>query len=126
MSSFEDAMAHVDTEAVAKLTMEMVDIPSAMGCEKELALYLEAALRTLPAEQRSALVLVDMYGWPVDEAAEVLDCAPGTVKSRCSRGRARLVALLRDPSPPTGNHAAPDRVPPVTERSAAPEGGDRT
>jgi RNA polymerase sigma-70 factor, ECF subfamily len=100
--------------------------------QRELALDLEAALRTLPAEQRAALVLVDMYGWPVGDAAEVLDCAPGTVKSRCSRGRARLVALLRD----GGNQAPPDRVPPVTPSTgtpttgppttAAPEGGDRT
>ena len=52
------------------------------------------ALRTLPAEQRAALVLVDMEGYPVAEAAEMLDCAVGTVKSRCSRGRARLAALL--------------------------------
>ncbi len=61
-----------------------------------------AALRTLPAEQRAALVLVDMEGYSVDEAAQVLDCAPGTIKSRCSRGRARLLPLLaglRDPRP---------------------------
>ena len=49
---------------------------------------------TLPAEQRAALVLVDMEGYPVAEAAAILDCAAGTVKSRCSRGRARLRRLL--------------------------------
>jgi RNA polymerase sigma-70 factor (ECF subfamily) len=53
-----------------------------------------AALRSLPIEQRAALVLVDMEGHSVDEAAQILDCAPGTVKSRCSRGRARLLPLL--------------------------------
>ncbi|MDT0422113.1 RNA polymerase sigma factor SigM [Streptomyces evansiae] len=53
-----------------------------------------AALRTLPAEQRAALVLVDMQGYPVAEAARILDVAPGTVKSRCARGRARLLPLL--------------------------------
>jgi RNA polymerase sigma-70 factor, ECF subfamily len=53
-----------------------------------------AALATLPAEQRAALVLIDMEGYTVDEAASILECAPGTVKSRCSRGRARLAPLL--------------------------------
>lgn len=52
------------------------------------------ALATLPAEQRAALVLVDMEGYSVAEAAAVLGCAVGTVKSRCSRGRARLAPLL--------------------------------
>jgi RNA polymerase sigma factor (sigma-70 family) len=53
-----------------------------------------AALNVLNEDQRAALVLVDMEGYSVDEAAEILGCAPGTVKSRCSRGRARLVPLL--------------------------------
>jgi RNA polymerase sigma-70 factor, ECF subfamily len=53
-----------------------------------------SALATLNDDQRAALVLVDMEGYSVEEAAEILGCAPGTVKSRCSRGRARLVPLL--------------------------------
>ena len=65
-----------------------------------------AALRELPPEQRAALVLVDMEGWSVAEAARALDCAEGTVKSRCSRGRERLAALLRD-----HGGAEPDDVP---------------
>jgi RNA polymerase sigma-70 factor, ECF subfamily len=52
------------------------------------------ALATLNPDQRAALVLVDMQGYSVDEAATILGCAPGTVKSRCARGRARLVPLL--------------------------------
>ena len=35
-----------------------------------------------------------MEGYPVAEVAAMLDCPPGTVKSRCSRGRARLAVLL--------------------------------
>ncbi len=72
----------------------------------------EAALRTLPIEQRSALVLVDMYGWSVEDAAQVLDCPSGTVKSRCARGRARLLPLLREGNP----EPVPD-VPPQTSPS---------
>ncbi len=52
------------------------------------------ALAELPAEQRAALVLVDMEGYPVAEVARMLECAEGTVKSRCSRGRARLAVAL--------------------------------
>ena len=49
---------------------------------------------TLNADQRAALVLVDMEGYSLEEAAEILGCAPGTIKSRCARGRARLLPLL--------------------------------
>ena len=55
-----------------------------------------AALAELNSDQRAALVLVDMQGHAVEEAAQILVCAPGTVKSRCARGRARLVPLLAD------------------------------
>jgi RNA polymerase sigma-70 factor (ECF subfamily) len=40
-----------------------------------------------------------MQGYSVEEAASILRCAPGTVKSRCSRGRAKLVPLLADLQP---------------------------
>jgi len=68
-----------------------------------------AALATLPEEQRAALVLVDMEGYPVAEVAVMLECAVGTVKSRCSRGRARLAVLLADLMLPDGDagHSAP-------------------
>lgn len=54
-----------------------------------------AALEQLPAPQRAAIVLVDLEGLGVAETAEVLGCAPGTVKSRCARGRATLAGLLQ-------------------------------
>ena len=50
-----------------------------------------------------------MEGYPVADVAEMLDCAVGTVKSRCSRGRARLAVLLGDPGARGGDrgHAGP-------------------
>lgn len=61
---------------------------------RELQIELERALAELPDDQRAAIVLVDVEGYSVDETAAILDCAPGTVKSRCSRGRAKLAARL--------------------------------
>jgi RNA polymerase sigma-70 factor, ECF subfamily len=57
-------------------------------------LDVDAALRMLPPPQRAALVLVDMLGYSVADAAEILGASEGTVKSRCARGRARLLPYL--------------------------------
>jgi RNA polymerase sigma-70 factor (ECF subfamily) len=57
-------------------------------------LDVDAALRTLPPPQRAALVLVDMLGYSVADAAVILDTSEGTVKSRCARGRAKLLPYL--------------------------------
>jgi RNA polymerase sigma-70 factor (ECF subfamily) len=53
-----------------------------------------AALKLLPSDQRAALVLVDMMGYSVEDAAQVLQVPSGTVKSRCARGRAKLAPIL--------------------------------
>ena len=77
-------------------------------------LDVDAALRILPPQQRAALVLVDMLGYPVNDAAVILNTSVGTVKSRCARARARLlphVAHLR------GNRSASESVSPA-------QGGD--
>ena len=55
-----------------------------------------SALDELPAQQRLPIVLVDVHDYPVAEVARMLGIPPGTVKSRCARGRARLQTLLRD------------------------------
>lgn len=91
---------------------------------RETALVVADALRLLPAEQRAAIVLVDLEGWPVQDAAEALGVAVGTVKSRCARGRARLLPLLaglrETPGAPAaldgglGNPPGPDGVPSST------------
>ena len=62
--------------------------------DRETTLDVRAALARLPVEQRVALVLVDLAGLPVAEAAAVLEVPVGTVTSRCSRGRARMAVAL--------------------------------
>jgi RNA polymerase sigma-70 factor (ECF subfamily) len=62
----------------------------------EARLDVQAALARLPAPQRLAVVLVDIEDLPVAEVAQLLGVAEGTVKSRCSRARMALAAMLRD------------------------------
>ncbi|GAA2777642.1 RNA polymerase sigma factor SigM [Streptomyces rameus] len=82
-----------DTERLEQL-LEPHESASAPAERKDVHRQLLEALGTLPPEQRAALVLVDMQGYPVAEAARILDVPTGTVKSRCARGRARLLPLL--------------------------------
>lgn len=78
-----------------------------------------SALQQLNADQRAALVLVDMEGYPVEEAARMLGCAVGTVKSRCARGRARLVPLLKHLRDPEMGEPIRDRSRPTRNGRAA-------
>jgi len=52
------------------------------------------AMLELCDEQREALTLVGVAGLSYAAAAVVCDCAEGTVKSRVSRARQRLLAIL--------------------------------
>lgn len=61
---------------------------------RELQIELERALAELPGDQRAAIILVDVEGYSVEDAAAVLSCPPGTIKSRCARGRAKLAKRL--------------------------------
>jgi RNA polymerase sigma-70 factor (ECF subfamily) len=58
------------------------------------------ALRALPAEFRTAVVLFDVEGHSYEEVAAIEGVPVGTVKSRLSRGRTQLRALLADKQPP--------------------------
>ena len=60
------------------------------------------ALEQLPDEFKAPVVLRDMAGLDYAEIAEVLDLAPGTVRSRIARGRGRLADIL------AGNQNPPD------------------
>jgi RNA polymerase sigma-70 factor (ECF subfamily) len=62
----------------------------------DTAIVVQRALLRLPIEQRAAIVAVDMQGYSIAETARMLGVAEGTVKSRCSRGRAKLADALQD------------------------------
>ena len=81
----------LDQEA-AERTLVAVDDPEAPVALDELRL----GLSMLPPEQREALVLVGAGGFAYEEAAEICGCAVGTVKSRVSRARRALHAILED------------------------------
>jgi RNA polymerase sigma-70 factor, ECF subfamily len=101
-----------DTERLEHL-LEPHEAASEPAERNDLRRQLFAALQTLPPEQRAALVLVDMQGYPVAEAAGILDVATGTVKSRCARGRARLLPLIGHLRPGKGGgEEASERRPP--------------
>ena len=55
---------------------------------------MQSALRHLPEKQREALITVLAAGFSYEEAAGIIGCSEGTVKSRVSRGREALVALM--------------------------------
>ena len=61
----------------------------------ELARLLQAAISSLPADQRVVLVLSDVEGMNYAEIAETVGIPVGTVKSRLARARARLRDLLQ-------------------------------
>lgn len=87
------------TPSVVDEHPEMVDAmrqPNAPEMAEQLAdrMVLDDALAQLPEEFRAPIVLRDQVGLDYREIAEVLDTAPGTVRSRISRGRKKLAEIL--------------------------------
>lgn len=77
-------------------------------------IVVDQALAALPEEFRAPIVLRDQLGMDYAEIAEVLELAPGTVRSRIARGRRKLAGLLTE-ADISGNQATdPQRH---TERS---------
>jgi len=76
-------------------------VPTARG-EQTWAVQLSdtaRALRSLPAEQRAALILVGARGFSYEDDARIANCAVGTEKSRVARARKALMASLEGQGP---------------------------
>ncbi len=72
-------------------------LPAAAEADTDAAIARDvvvAALRELPTRQRVAVVLRYWEDLSVDEAAHLMGCSTGTVKSNASRGLDRLRLLL--------------------------------
>ncbi len=62
--------------------------------QHEARIDLERAIATLPARARAVFVLRDIEGHAVNEEAQLLDIAPGTVKAHLFHARQRLASLI--------------------------------
>jgi RNA polymerase sigma-70 factor (ECF subfamily) len=89
----DDLDERADRGSLMSATDAQLD-PAELTVAEERRRMVIDALGSLSADQRAALVLVDMEGYSIAEAARMLDVAEGTVKSRCFRGRAKLAPLL--------------------------------
>jgi RNA polymerase sigma-70 factor, ECF subfamily len=72
------------------------DAPEDTGRALEAHTDLERAMRRLPEEFRTVLLLAEVEGMPLEEVARVMSCPVGTVKSRIFRAKERLRGLLPD------------------------------
>ena len=70
--------------------------PEQQALRVELGAEIQHAILTLPADQRTVLVLIDVQGLSYEEAAESTGASLGTVKSRLNRARGRVRDYLRN------------------------------
>jgi RNA polymerase sigma-70 factor (ECF subfamily) len=84
---------------------ESLSIPAAQFASVE-ARELRVALHEPPEPERVALMMVLGAGYEYEEVAGVLGCPTGTVKSRVSRGRKKILSRLSAKSGGTSVHAA--------------------
>jgi RNA polymerase sigma factor (sigma-70 family) len=92
-SSLDDLEGEADH---SPYLIDPAERPDEQVARRELDTVIQAGILTLPAEQRSVLVLSDLQGMDYHEIAQVTGLALGTVKSRLSRGRAKLRDYLLD------------------------------
>jgi RNA polymerase sigma-70 factor, ECF subfamily len=73
---------------------DQLDLAAAAERPADDRLDIIAALGSLDPDFRAAVVACDIIGLSMEDAADLLEVPPGTVRSRLSRARDRLAALL--------------------------------
>ncbi len=71
------------------------ETPEALLASKQMAARLDEAVDALDEDQRRALLLREVDGLSYDEIADLMQCPPGTVRSRIYRAREAVAAKLR-------------------------------
>ena len=86
----------LDAEDVTIDPHSPTESPEDYAVRREMGQSIQQGLDSIPHNQRLAVVLIDVQGFGYEEAAVVMGISVGTVKSRLSRGRARVRNFLRD------------------------------
>jgi RNA polymerase sigma-70 factor (ECF subfamily) len=122
-----DRLRRRTARPASPLPDDMESLPGAVVADpvdpmarREIQLVVTDALARLPEDQRAAVLLVDVEGFSVEEAAATLGVPEGTVKSRCFRGRAKLAKQLDFLRNPDGDSAVGA---PVDASAGAPDVG---
>jgi RNA polymerase sigma-70 factor (ECF subfamily) len=84
------------TRLFDRLTNRRADGAVGSSPDHSSSIVLEAVLAQLDTDRRAAFVLTQIIGLPYDEAADVLGCPIGTIRSRVSRAREQLVRTMSD------------------------------
>jgi RNA polymerase sigma-70 factor (ECF subfamily) len=79
-----------------RLQRRLADEPTTLSMPSEVA-ELDDLLAQLDHDRRAAFVTTQVLGLRYDEAADLLDCPIGTIRSRVARARADLVGFLDEP-----------------------------
>jgi RNA polymerase sigma-70 factor (ECF subfamily) len=93
--SLDAALAADDASPHAFDPPDQRESPDEFALRRELGAAIQQGLNHLPEDQRITIILCDVQGMPYDEIAQITGTTLGTVKSRLSRGRARLRDLLK-------------------------------
>ena len=90
-----DLEAEDGDDAAPLQIADTAESPADFALRRELAAAIQQGLGALPDEQRIILILSDIEGLAYEEIAQITNTNLGTVKSRLSRGRARLRDVLK-------------------------------
>lgn len=89
-----DSGVETDEGSITAEIEDTAPTPEQKAEQGELKELVAKALNKLGDEHKTVVVLRDIQGFSYDEIARILGCSEGTVKSRISRGRAKLKSVL--------------------------------